>query len=174
MSRIPDFRAVRFESEPVSSRPGHDWLTPESLTVKTCYWPDDMKGIDFLHTWPGAAPFLCGPYPTMYTTQPWTIRQYAGFSTAERNLELGHLDAVVARKDLREKVGNYLRLLGGGEEPDRGEGSEQRAGRSGRLAQATVERARTLATHARRPFVRGDREAPGRHPALHAGCRASA
>ena len=85
-----------------------------------------------------------------------------GFSTAERNLELGHLDAVVARKDLRVKVGNYLRLLGGGEEPDRGEGSEDGAGRSGRLAQAAVERARTLATYARRSFVRGDREAPER------------
>ncbi|MGL6181509.1 MAG: methylmalonyl-CoA mutase [Aestuariivirga sp.] len=103
MSRIPDFRAVRFECEPVSSRPGHDWLTPEGLTVKTCYWPDDMKGIDFLHTWPGAAPFLRGPYPTMYTTQPWTIRQYAGFSTAEdsnafyrRNLAAGQMGLSIA------------------------------------------------------------------------------
>ncbi|MGL4528386.1 MAG: methylmalonyl-CoA mutase family protein, partial [Aestuariivirga sp.] len=103
MSRIPDFRAVRFESETVSSCPGHDWLTPEGLTVKTCYWPDDMKGIDFLHTWPGAAPFLRGPYPTMYTTQPWTIRQYAGFSTAEdsnafyrRNLAAGQMGLSIA------------------------------------------------------------------------------
>ena len=103
MSRIPDFRAIRFEGETVSSCPGHDWLTPEGLTVKTCYWPDDMKGIDFLHTWPGAAPFLRGPYPTMYTTQPWTIRQYAGFSTAEdsnafyrRNLAAGQMGLSIA------------------------------------------------------------------------------
>ena len=42
-----------------------------------------MAGLDFLDSWPGLPPFLRGPYPTMYTTQPWTIRQYAGFSTAE-------------------------------------------------------------------------------------------
>jgi len=107
---------------------------------------------------PGARLYFSGPRVIAQTTREELPE---GFSTAERNLELGHLDAVVARKDLREKVGNYLRLLGGGEEPDRGEGSEQRAGRPGRLAQATVERARTLASHARRPFVRGDREAPG-------------
>ena len=71
--------------------------------MKTCYWPEDMEGIDFLHTWPGAAPFLRGPYPTMYTTQPWTIRQYAGFSTAEdsnafyrRNLAAGQMGLSIA------------------------------------------------------------------------------
>src|SRR4051812_27832943 len=42
----------------------------------------DLRGLDFLDTYPGIAPYLRGPYPTMYTTQPWTIRQYAGFSTA--------------------------------------------------------------------------------------------
>ena len=62
-----------------------------------------MKGIDFLNTWPGIAPFLRGPYPTMYTTQPWTIRQYAGFSTAEdsnafyrRNLAAGQMGLSIA------------------------------------------------------------------------------
>ncbi|HYC25354.1 MAG TPA: methylmalonyl-CoA mutase, partial [Roseiarcus sp.] len=47
------------------------------------YEPADLEGIDFLDTWPGAPPYLRGPYPTMYVNQPWTIRQYAGFSTAE-------------------------------------------------------------------------------------------
>ena len=51
--------------------------------MKPSYGPVDVKGIDFLDTWPGIAPYLRGPYPTMYVTQPWTIRQYAGFSTAE-------------------------------------------------------------------------------------------
>ena len=51
--------------------------------MKPVYGADDVKGLDFLDTWPGIAPFLRGPYPTMYVTQPWTIRQYAGFSTAE-------------------------------------------------------------------------------------------
>ena len=62
-----------------------------------------MAGLDFLDTWPGLPPFLRGPYPTMYTTQPWTIRQYAGFSTAEdsnafyrRNLAAGQKGLSVA------------------------------------------------------------------------------
>ena len=51
--------------------------------MKPAYGPDDLAGLDFLDTYPGIAPYLRGPYPTMYVTQPWTIRQYAGFSTAE-------------------------------------------------------------------------------------------
>jgi acetyl-CoA carboxylase carboxyl transferase subunit beta len=106
---------------------------------------------------PGARLYFTGPRVIQQTTQEALP---PGFSTAERNLELGHLDAVVPRGELRVKVGNYLRLLGGGEEPDRGEGSEDGTGRSGRLAQAAAERARTLATYARRSLVRGDRETP--------------
>ena len=59
------------------------WLTPEGIAVKPLYGADDLEGLDFLDTYPGIAPYLRGPYPTMYVTQPWTIRQYAGFSTAE-------------------------------------------------------------------------------------------
>jgi acetyl-CoA carboxylase carboxyl transferase subunit beta len=106
---------------------------------------------------PGARLYFTGPRVIQQTTREELPE---GFSTAERNLELGHVDAVVPRKDLHVKVGNYLRLLGGGEEPDRGEGTEAGAGRTGGLAQATLERARTIAAHARRPFVRGDRETP--------------
>ncbi len=107
---------------------------------------------------PGALLSFSGPRVIAETTREALPE---GFGSAERNLNLGHLDAVVARKDLRERVGNYLRLLGGGEEPDRGEGSEAPAGRTGRLAQATLERARTLAAHARRSLVGGDRQDPG-------------
>ena len=71
--------------------------------MKCAYGPEDMQGIDFLNTWPGALPYLRGPYPTMYTTQPWTIRQYAGFSTAEdsnafyrRNLAAGQMGLSIA------------------------------------------------------------------------------
>jgi len=103
---------------------------------------------------PGARLYFSGPRVIQQTTREALPE---GFSTAERNLELGHLDAVVARKDLRVKVGNYLRLLGGGEEPDRGDGQGPRARGKGRLAQAALDRARTLATYARRPFVGGDR-----------------
>ena len=85
MSRIPDFATVDFVPTQASAAAtdGKPWLTPEGIPVKPVYGPDDLKGLDFLDTYPGIAPYLRGPYPTMYVTQPWTIRQYAGFSTAE-------------------------------------------------------------------------------------------
>jgi methylmalonyl-CoA mutase len=80
-----------------------DWETPEGLPVKPVYTSADTKGLDFLDDYPGIAPFGRGPYPTMYTNQPWTIRQYAGFSTAEdsnafyrRNLAAGQKGLSVA------------------------------------------------------------------------------
>jgi methylmalonyl-CoA mutase len=105
MSRIPDFAQVAF-SEPAT--PALDgkvapWLTPEGIAVKAAYAEADLAGIDFLDTFPGIAPFLRGPYPTMYVNQPWTVRQYAGFSTAEdsnafyrRNLAAGQKGLSVA------------------------------------------------------------------------------
>ena len=103
MSRVPDFSKIAFAASSVNGCSGQAWTTPEELEVKCSYWPEDMAGIDFLDTWPGAAPFLRGPYPTMYTTQPWTIRQYAGFSTAEdsnafyrRNLAAGQMGLSIA------------------------------------------------------------------------------
>ncbi|TWP48278.1 methylmalonyl-CoA mutase [Lentzea tibetensis] len=79
------------------------WHTPEGIDVKPFYTADDLAGLDFLATYPGVAPFLRGPYPTMYVNQPWTIRQYAGFSTAEesnafyrRNLAAGQKGLSVA------------------------------------------------------------------------------
>jgi len=79
------------------------WDTPEGLPVKPLFTAADTKGLDFLDDWPGIAPFGRGPYPTMYTNQPWTIRQYAGFSTAEdsnafyrRNLAAGQKGLSVA------------------------------------------------------------------------------
>ncbi len=53
--------------------------------MKPVYTGSDTAGLDFLNTWPGIAPYVRGPYPTMYVTQPWTVRQYAGFSTAEES-----------------------------------------------------------------------------------------
>jgi methylmalonyl-CoA mutase len=79
------------------------WQTPEGITVAPLYTAVDLTGLDFLNTYPGIAPYLRGPYPTMYTTQPWTIRQYAGFSTAQqsnafyrRNLAAGQKGLSVA------------------------------------------------------------------------------
>jgi len=83
--------------------PGLVWSTPEGIDVKPLYTGADLDGLDFLHTYPGLAPYLRGPYPTMYVNQPWTIRQYAGFSTAEesnafyrRNLDAGQKGLSVA------------------------------------------------------------------------------
>ncbi len=79
------------------------WDSPEGIPVLPVYGPEHLEGLDALDTWPGLSPFLRGPYPTMYTTQPWTIRQYAGFSTAEesnafyrRNLAAGQKGLSVA------------------------------------------------------------------------------
>jgi methylmalonyl-CoA mutase len=79
------------------------WQSPEGIEIKALYTPADLEGLDGLDTWPGLPPYLRGPYPTMYTTQPWTIRQYAGFSTAEesnafyrRNLAAGQKGLSVA------------------------------------------------------------------------------
>ncbi|SBW18837.1 Methylmalonyl-CoA mutase large subunit [Candidatus Protofrankia californiensis] len=79
------------------------WETPEGIAVKRLYVPEDVAGLDFLDTYPGMAPFLRGPYPAMYVTQPWTVRQYAGFSTAaasnafyQRNLAAGQKGLSVA------------------------------------------------------------------------------
>ena len=61
------------------------WHTPEGIAVPSLYTGADLDGLDFLGTYPGIAPYLRGPYPAMYVNQPWTIRQYAGFSTAEKS-----------------------------------------------------------------------------------------
>ena len=79
------------------------WHTPEGVVVPPVYTGADTEDLDFLQTRPGIAPYLRGPYPTMYVNQPWTIRQYAGFSTAEesnafyrRNLAAGQKGLSVA------------------------------------------------------------------------------
>ena len=79
------------------------WTTPEGIAVKPVYGERDLAGLDFLDTYPGKPPFLRGPYPAMYAAQPWTIRQYAGFSTAEdsnafyrRNLAAGQKGLSIA------------------------------------------------------------------------------
>lgn len=79
------------------------WVTPEQIDVANVYGSDVYPDIDFLGTYPGIPPYLRGPYATMYTSRPWTIRQYAGFSTAEesnafyrRNLAAGQKGLSVA------------------------------------------------------------------------------
>ena len=104
MSQIPDFSQVPFADvsggAPAQAAP---WRTPEGIAVKTAYDPHDLEVLAGLDGYPGIPPFLRGPYPTMYVTQPWTIRQYAGFSTAEdsnafyrRNLAAGQKGLSIA------------------------------------------------------------------------------
>ncbi|HEY4605844.1 MAG TPA: methylmalonyl-CoA mutase family protein, partial [Blastococcus sp.] len=119
MSTIPDFGSVEL-GRPSADTSADDWAkafkeatgrgveeatweTPEGIAVRPLFTPADLSGVDFLDTYPGIAPYLRGPYPTMYTTQPWTIRQYAGFSTAtesnafyRRNLAAGQKGLSVA------------------------------------------------------------------------------
>jgi len=72
------------------SAPGGDvaalnWVTPEGITVKPLYTAEDLQGLPHTNTLPGFEPFIRGPQATMYAVRPWTIRQYAGFSTAEES-----------------------------------------------------------------------------------------
>ncbi len=106
MSRIPNFATVAFEdaaAAAAASREPAPWQTPEGIAVKPAYGEKDIAGLDFLDTYPGKPPYLRGPYPAMYAAQPWTIRQYAGFSTAEdsnafyrRNLAAGQKGLSIA------------------------------------------------------------------------------
>ncbi len=102
---IPDFTKLDWteNAREKRERTAELWHTPEGIPVKHLYGESDLADIDHLDTWPGAAPFIRGPYPTMYVQQPWTIRQYAGFSTAEesnafyrRNLAAGQKGLSIA------------------------------------------------------------------------------
>jgi methylmalonyl-CoA mutase len=102
----PDFSKINIKT--TTSNPGKlaaesTWLTPELIPVKPAYTAEDLLGMEHLNYAAGIAPFLRGPYSTMYVMQPWTIRQYAGFSTAEesnafyrRNLASGQKGLSVA------------------------------------------------------------------------------
>ena len=106
MTKFPDFTKLDLGTpgaKTIAARLGEAWETPEGIAVKTTYTAADREGLDFLDDYPGLTPFGRGPYPTMYTNQPWTIRQYAGFSTAEdsnafyrRNLAAGQKGLSVA------------------------------------------------------------------------------
>src|SRR5512136_750428 len=102
----PDFSKVNIKGTIAQSKPDFkdtSWLTPEQIPVKPVYTADDLVGMEHLNYAAGIPPFLRGPYSTMYVMQPWTIRQYAGFSTAEesnafyrRNLAAGQKGLSVA------------------------------------------------------------------------------
>jgi methylmalonyl-CoA mutase len=99
-----DFRKARpVDSQPAGKLPVSDWMTAEQINVKSLFTRDDLAGVEHLDYAAGIPPFLRGPYSTMYVMQPWTVRQYAGFSTAEesnafyrRNLAAGQKGLSVA------------------------------------------------------------------------------
>lgn len=100
----PDFSKVnlkKYTSQNIQPEISEEFLTNEGISIKQSYLPADTAGIE--DSLPGQAPFLRGPYPTMYVSRPWTVRQYAGFSTAEesnafyrRNLAMGQKGLSVA------------------------------------------------------------------------------
>ncbi len=109
MTAYPDFTKIDLaplNGDPVANVPGHDapvWETPEGIPVAAVHTAADRAGLDFVDDFPGLPPFGRGPYPTMYPQRPWTIRQYAGFSTAQesnafyrRNLAAGQKGLSVA------------------------------------------------------------------------------
>jgi methylmalonyl-CoA mutase len=105
---IPSFAELDFDAapsapSPAAPREASRWLTPEQIAVERFYTEADRADLDHLHTLPGLAPFVRGPYATMYALKPWTVRQYAGFSTAEasnafyrRNLAAGQMGLSIA------------------------------------------------------------------------------
>jgi methylmalonyl-CoA mutase len=108
--RLPDFGALDFDAAPTgttrdaaASAPDESWDTPEGIPHRSLYTAADLADVRHLGTFPGFAPFVRGPYPTMYVRHPWTVRQYAGFSTAEdsnafyrRNLAAGQMGLSIA------------------------------------------------------------------------------
>jgi methylmalonyl-CoA mutase len=109
----PNFKDIDFRSAPKQSMGDQewekannikkDWLTPENIPVKPVYTKSDLKGLEHLNYAAGIPPYLRGPYSAMYAMRPWTVRQYAGFSTAEesnafyrRNLAAGQKGLSIA------------------------------------------------------------------------------
>ena len=116
MTVIPNFAEIPFKSPKRRSAAVESWQklvgipldeleceTPEQIPVRPLYSAADLAGVDHLDTMPGLPPFLRGPYPTMYVMRPWTVRQYAGFSTAKdsnafyrRNVAAGQMGLSIA------------------------------------------------------------------------------
>ncbi|MDD4394852.1 MAG: methylmalonyl-CoA mutase family protein, partial [Bacteroidales bacterium] len=109
----PDFSKINHKTAPKTKQSFEDWakenhidldrMTAEQIPLKPVYGKEDLEGMEHLNYAAGLPPFLRGPYSTMYVNKPWTIRQYAGFSTAEesnafyrRNLAAGQKGLSIA------------------------------------------------------------------------------
>ncbi|OYX76338.1 MAG: methylmalonyl-CoA mutase, partial [Brevundimonas sp. 32-68-21] len=100
---FPDFSKIALNLDATGQGPTRDpWLTPEGLTVETAYGAEALAGLEHQDGLPGFAPFVRGPYPTMYAGNPWTIRQYAGFSTAEESNAFYRRNLAAGQKGLSD------------------------------------------------------------------------
>jgi len=100
---VPDFTKIKINTSDFEYSNNVTWVAPEGIEIKKAYKKADVESIKHLNGLPGISPYIRGPYPTMYIQRPWTIRQYAGFSTAEdsnafyrRNLSAGQKGLSVA------------------------------------------------------------------------------
>ncbi|BEP48414.1 MULTISPECIES: methylmalonyl-CoA mutase [Variovorax] len=84
-ANLDDWAKAAAKSAPGGDLGALNWLTPDGITVKPLYTAADLQGLKYTDTLPGFEPYLRGPQATMYAVRPWTIRQYAGFSTAEES-----------------------------------------------------------------------------------------
>jgi methylmalonyl-CoA mutase len=113
MSRLPDFSTIEFDAagpiqassladwKALAGVPGRQrWKTPEGIEVEPVYTASDLDPVTHLQTMPGLPPFLRGPYSTMYVRRPWTIRQYSGFSTAEKSNSFYRRNLAAGQKGL--------------------------------------------------------------------------
>ncbi len=92
-----DLAGKELKGKPVETL---EWKSPEGITIKPLYTAEDTKGIEFVNSLPGMHPFVRGPRATMYTVRPWTIRQYAGFSTAKESNRFYRKNLAAGQKGL--------------------------------------------------------------------------
>ncbi len=92
-----DLAEKQMKGKPIDSL---NWDTPEGIKIKPLYTAEDLDGMDSANTLPGIDPYVRGPMATMYAGRPWTIRQYAGFSTAKESNEFYHKALAAGQKGL--------------------------------------------------------------------------
>ena len=108
----PNFKDIQFDNAAAgcaqAAASQQIWETPEHIGVKEIYTPKDNEGMEHLNYTAGLPPFLRGPYSTMYVMRPWTIRQYAGFSTAEESKSVSMPDSPQPRSPTLSTAGTSL------------------------------------------------------------------
>ncbi|MEY4931670.1 MAG: methylmalonyl-CoA mutase, partial [Bacteroidota bacterium] len=98
----PDFSRIKFNQFKPEEKSGHHepWISPENIEVPPAVSEDDVKNNPIKNFSAGIAPYLRGPYASMYTVRPWTVRQYAGFSTAKESNEFYRRNLAAGQKGL--------------------------------------------------------------------------